>query len=157
MTDRLTVYSYDLKIATESDNPAYEVLSNAEFVKRIDAYIEDYPAFKVHIDLWQTPKSESDFLKIKKEWNAGSRTYTNSYIQDEDGSWFLDAACVITGSKSGLRRWDDLRSLLLDDQGDEIKPTANVFACSCGKQFASRQGLYKHVRKAGDYEAHRRC
>jgi len=93
---------------------------------------------------------ESQFLPIRKQWSAMSRTVSNAYhyIEEEgfedSGKYFLDCVVSITGSPAGQKRVKQLVQMIADNQVVE-----DSFMTSDGRSFKSRQGRYRYCRRTG--------
>lgn len=105
---------------------------------------------KAHLYIYHCADDESQFLPIRKQWSADSKTVTNEYHYvddegfDESGKYMLDAFVSITGSSSGQRRVKQLIQMILDNQVVD-----ESFMTSDGRSFKSRQGRYRYCRRTG--------
>ena len=131
------------------------VVSVKEIIEKIDN-LGQHAKYKLWIS---HVTEEANFLSIPYNWSAGCRWITNEYIRvEEDNCWFMDGGLVvITNSKAGLRRWKQAREMLCNTfnlNDDDVVGDDLTYPCKCGKVYLSRQGLWKHCTKAGNYDVH---
>jgi hypothetical protein len=132
----------------DADSSEYVQFSTDSNDSEIMSRIENCE--KAYIYISHMADDESQFLPIRKQWSADSKTVTNSYhfIDEEgfedSGKYMLDCVVSITNTPSGQRRVKGLIQMIADNQVVE-----DSFMTSDGRSFKSRQGRYNYCRRTG--------